>query len=73
MTKNLKVFLAGMAIVAFVAACNDGDMKPVTSMFGPTMKAAFALDETDEPLTTAKIQGLLTDSPLSLTTDPINL
>lgn len=71
-TKRTKL-IALAATLAFLAACGGSQMLPGSSLFGPTVKAAFAKSSTDEPLTSAQIQGLLTDRPLSLTADPIDL
>ena len=72
MSQKRTRLVAVTATVAFVAACGGSDMKPITSLFGPTMQMAFALSPTDAPLTSAEIQGLTVDLPLSLTTDPID-
>ena len=61
------------ATVAFLAACGGSQLIPATSLFGPTMTKAFARSTTDAPLTSAEIQNLAEERPLSLTTDPIDI
>ena len=73
MAQNRTKAIAATASLALLVACGSAAMLPVTQLFGPTMTTAFALDETDAPLSSAEIAGLATDRPLSLTTDPIDL
>ena len=73
MTHNRTRLVVLSATIAFLAACGGSQMIPATSLFGPTMKQAFSRSATDEPLTSAEIQRLMVDRPLSLTTDPIDI
>lgn len=73
MTQKRTRFIVAAATLGILAACNNSDLTPVTAMFGQTMQAAFALTATDEPLTSAQIQGLATEVPVSLTTEPVDL
>lgn len=73
MTQKRARIIAASTTLAFLAACGSAALLPETTLFGPTMESAFALDKTDEPLSSEEILGLAADRPLSLTTDPIDL
>ena len=73
MTRTRTKATLALATFAFLVACGNGALLPVTQLFGATMTSAFAQDATDAPLGSAVVSRLSNERPLSLTTDPIDL
>lgn len=70
--RNKIALFTGLGALTALVACGDSELLQAQDMFGDVFATAFKQAQTAEPLNAQMLLAFATQSPLSLTTDPID-